>query len=172
MSAHDRLKVEAEPIQGARVQFAALPYRFEAGELRVLLLTSRETGRWVVPKGWPIPGKKPHRSAAREALEEAGIEGEVGKKPLGAFVYWKRLAGKFVLCHVWLFPLAVQNQRAEWREKGQRELRWVSPTEATELVDEPGLADLILTFANRHVSPDLKASADRAASSRKQRLAV
>ena len=152
MTAHDRLKAEAEPIDGARVQFAALPYRFEAGELRVLLMTSRETGRWVVPKGWPIPGKKPHRSAAREALEEAGLEGEIGKKPLGAFVYWKRLEGSFVLCHVWLFPLAVQNQRTEWREKGQRELRWTPPAEAAELVDEPGLADLILTFADRQAS--------------------
>ena len=67
---------------------------------------------------------------------------------------------------------AQQVQRAEWREKGQRELRWVSPNEATELVDEPGLAHLILAFANRHASPDFKASADRPASSRKQRVAV
>jgi len=171
MTAHDRLKAEAEPIDGARVQFAALPYRFEAGELQVLLLTSRETGRWVVPKGWPIAGKKPHRSAAREALEEAGIEGEVGKKPLGAFVYWKRLTGKFVLCHVWLFPLAVQNQRAEWREKGQRELRWVSPADAIGMVDEPGLADLILGFANQYASQRGKSPAHTKSSAGGQRRA-
>lgn len=133
-----------------RLQLAALPYRIVDGEIRLLLVTSRETGRWVIPKGWPIAGKKPHRSAAREALEEAGVEGHVGKAPLGAFEYWKRLTGSFVLCTVRVYPLQVETQRPDWREKGQRELRWVSPAEAAELVDEPGLAAIILDFERRH----------------------
>ena len=117
-----------------------------------------------MPKGWPIPGKKPHRSAAREALEEAESKATSAKSRWAPSSIGSGFAGKFVLCHVWLFPLAVQVQRAEWREKGQRELRWVSPIEATELVDEPGLAHLIIAFANRHASPDFKASADAEAS--------
>jgi len=77
-----------------RPQIGALPFRFDdEGGLRVLLITSRESRRWVIPKGWPVRGLKPHRAAEREAYEEAGLEGRVGKSAIGTYAYEKRLSG-------------------------------------------------------------------------------
>ena len=76
----------------SRRQVAALPYRFDMrGDLEVLLITSRETRRWVLPKGWPMPGRKPHRAAEQEAYEEAGLKGRISKVALGTYEYVKRL---------------------------------------------------------------------------------
>ena len=126
-----------------RVQYAALPYRLEDGVLRVFLVTSRESRRWVIPKGWPIRGLKPHDSAAREAYEEAGLEGRVRKRRIGAFTYEKRLEQGSVLCSVDVFPLEVRRRTKSYPERGQREGRWMEPDEAADLVREPDLADLI-----------------------------
>ncbi len=134
---------------GAGVQYAALPYRMRDG-LEFLLITSRETGRWVLPKGWPMKGKKAHAAAAREALEEAGIKGKVEKRPLGAYSYGKRLSNGAVLaCTVEVYPLAVQRQLKQWPERDQRSFRWFSAGEAADQVHEPELAELIEAFATR-----------------------
>lgn len=125
------------------VQFGILPYRREPDGLRVMLMTSRETRRWVLPKGWPIKNLKPHESAGREALEEAGVVGRVGKKPIGEYNYFKRMSAHFVLCSVRLYPMEVQAQCAEWKEKGQRELAWFTPDQAADRVDEPALAAIL-----------------------------
>ncbi len=75
-----------------RIQYGALPYRFTPdAALEVLLVTTRQTRRWIIPKGWPIKGLRPPKSAAREAFEEAGVHGKIGAKPLGAFTYDKLL---------------------------------------------------------------------------------
>jgi 8-oxo-dGTP pyrophosphatase MutT (NUDIX family) len=125
-------------------QIAALPFRSSGkGMIDVLLVTSRETGRWIIPKGWPMKGKKPHKAAAQEALEEAGVEGSIAKSPVGHYTYWKRKADHFVLCRVEVFALKVEKQLADWREKDQRQTRWVPYHEAADLVVEPALADLI-----------------------------
>jgi 8-oxo-dGTP pyrophosphatase MutT (NUDIX family) len=125
-------------------QVAALPFRIsEAGNLEVLLVTSRETQRWLIPKGWPMKGKKPHEAAAQEAVEEAGVEGEISRKPLGRYSYWKRKSDHFQLCQVDVFGLSVQRQLKNWRERGQREARWFDVAEAADRVLEPALADLI-----------------------------
>src|SRR5215472_4636182 len=95
------------------VQFAALPFRIAAdGRLRVMLITSRETHRWVIPKGWPMHGRKPRDVAAREAFEEAGVVGRViGKKPVGRYHYSKQLPSHdSVLCEVQVFLLLVERQ--------------------------------------------------------------
>ena len=129
-----------------RRQFAALPYRVDE-TLQVLLVTTRETGRWVVPKGWPMIGKTPRAAAAREALEEAGVVGKPGRKSLGAYNYPKVLkSGATVVCRVTVFPLAVVEQKAAWREQDQRTTRWFSPSEAAEIVQEPGLSAIIRDF--------------------------
>ena len=130
-----------------RTQFAALPCRIGVdGGPEVLLLTSRETRRWVIPKGWPIKGLKPREVAAREAYEEAGLRGTIsGKHPIGAYHYEKRLTDTQLLCQVHVFLLWVSQQLDEWPEKGQREARWVDVTEAADLVDEGGLAELVRT---------------------------
>lgn len=130
-----------------RLQYAALPYRV-ADAVEVLLVTSRDTQRWVLPKGWPMKHRAPAKAAAREALEEAGVVGTVEKAPIGAYVYDKRLAaGATVRCLVDVFPLRVTAERSKWREKGQRERRWFAVDEAAGLVDEPDLQVLLRGFA-------------------------
>src|ERR1700740_3621067 len=101
-----------------RVQYGALPYRLAAGSRpQFMLVTSRETRRWIIPKGWPKKGKSPRRSAAREAFEEAGVIGAIGKRSLGSFSYEKRLSsGAVVTCEVRVFPLQVKRQNKEWPE--------------------------------------------------------
>jgi len=134
-------------------QFGVLPWRIGLGNTReVLLLTSRETNRWVIPKGWPMKGKKPAEVASQEAYEEAGLIGRiVGKKPLGSFHYAKRLAKKTLLCQVRVFLFRVERQLDDWPEKTDRETRWFDATEAATLVDEGGLAEIIDHFAGSYI---------------------
>jgi len=137
-----------EPDREPRSQFAALPWRRDAaGEVEVLLITSRETRRWVVPKGWPIKGISSAKSAAREAFEEAGVLGKIRKRPVGTYAYDKRLKnGRLQHVRVAVFALAVETEAEAYPEVGQRERTWVSPTEAARLVDEPELMVLLATF--------------------------
>ena len=102
-------QLPAETDREPRVQSAALPWRLSpAGKVEVLLVTSRETRRWVAPKGWPIKGLKSFQAAAREAFEEAGVEGEIGRKKLGVYHYDKRLrSGRLQHVRVQVFPLEV-----------------------------------------------------------------
>ena len=115
--------------------------------MRVLLVTSRETKRWVIPKGNPTPGLSPHAAAALEADEEAGVRGLVCPTPLGSYRYRKRQAtGASLMLDVDVFPLAVKQELAVWKEQSERERRWVSLREAASMVEEPDLADLIRSF--------------------------
>ncbi len=127
------------------VQFAALPFRIESSNLQILLITSRESRRWVIPKGWPIPGLRPREVAAREALEEAGLVGRiVGKRSIGSYHYSKRLPdNREVLCRVKVFLLSVDHQLEDWLEKAQRDYRWMTPQRAAYMVDERGLAEIL-----------------------------
>jgi len=129
-------------------QFAALPWRLSAdGAVEVLLITSRETRRWVIPKGWPMKGLKPHQAAAREAWEEAGVEGRIGSRRVGAFDYDKRLSsGALQPVRVEVYPLKVGIIHEDWPEAAQRERAWVAPSEAASRVDEPGLARILSAF--------------------------
>ncbi len=138
-----RRETDREP----RTQYAALPWRVGAdGVAEVLLITSRETRRWVIPKGWPIKGLGSKMSAAREAYEEAGIGGQMGKK-LGLYHYQKRLrSGRIQPVRVAVYPLHVAVELEDWPEKGQREKHWVSPDEASVLVEEAELQAIIAAF--------------------------
>ena len=104
-----------------------------------MLLTSRGTKRWVIPKGWPMRGKKNWAAAAQEAKEEAGIIGKTYKKPVGEFLYFKRRAAHFDLCRVEVYVLNVEKRLDSYREKGQREARWFALEDAPDHVQEPGL---------------------------------
>jgi 8-oxo-dGTP pyrophosphatase MutT (NUDIX family) len=116
----------------------------EDGSVRVLLITSRETRRWVIPKGWAERGETPRGQAAREAFEEAGIEGEIAAKRIGSYRYAKqRRAGPPIPVKVDVFLLLVTRRHENWPEKDQRESMWVTPEEAAGLVDEPGLAKIL-----------------------------
>ncbi len=130
-----------------RSQYAALPYTVIDGGVRIMLVTSRETGRWIVPKGWPEKKTKPCEQAAREAYEEAGAIGTIAKKPFGSYSYAKRLGKRTVTCLVDVFLLKVERELDDWPESGQRCRKWVSPAEAVQLVDDAGLADLLLRLA-------------------------
>ncbi|MBW8727232.1 MAG: NUDIX hydrolase [Inquilinus limosus] len=137
--------------KAVRVQHGALPYRIGPdGAVQILLVTSRQTRRWIIPKGWPIKGLKPSKSAAREAFEEAGVRGAVGSKAIGSFVYDKGLEdGVSVSCEVGVFPLKVERQHKTWPEAHQRETRWVGPEEALDLLDDRGLRDVVAAFVRR-----------------------
>jgi 8-oxo-dGTP pyrophosphatase MutT (NUDIX family) len=140
---------DSTPQHAARpgLQYAALPYRVADEAIEVLLVTSRETQRWVIPKGWPMKGRKPYAAAAREALEEAGVIGKVGKTPIGVYHYVKRLKnGAPLLCTVDVFALQVVRQRKRWPEQHQRTGHWFTAAEAARAVDEPELQDLIDRF--------------------------
>jgi 8-oxo-dGTP pyrophosphatase MutT (NUDIX family) len=137
-----------EPDREPRAQFAALPWRRNAdGEVEVLLITSRETRRWVIPKGWPIKGMKSPKSAAREAFEEAGVLGRVAKTPIGAYAYDKRLKnGRLQHVRVAVFALSVESEAETYPELGQREKRWLPLADAARLVAEPELMVVLATF--------------------------
>jgi 8-oxo-dGTP pyrophosphatase MutT (NUDIX family) len=133
-----------------RTQFAALPCRVgDNGQPQILLLTSRETRRWVIPKGWPIKGLKPREVAAREAYEEAGLKGTIpGKRPIGTYHYEKQLPEEPLLCEVRVFLFWVTRQLDDWPERRQRDTRWFDATQAADLVNEGGLAELLgMAFA-------------------------
>ena len=132
-----------------RTQYAALPWRIRNGRVEVMLVTSRDTKRWVIPKGWPMKGRKPHIVAAIEAVQEAELIGRTEKAKLGDFGYEKRLnSGATVDCRVEVFSLRVQKQRKKWAEKKQRATRWFDCAVAADLVEEPELRDLILGFCS------------------------
>jgi 8-oxo-dGTP pyrophosphatase MutT (NUDIX family) len=126
-------------------QYGVIPLRRAAdGGHEVLLITSRETRRWVVPRGNPIAGKSPAESAAQEALEEAGIVGDVEPEAIGHYSYEKRRRlGIVVPAVVHLFRMRVREERDDWPEKAQRERRWFAAVEAAGAVHEPDLARLI-----------------------------
>lgn len=134
------------------MQYAALPYRFTpAAALEILLVTTRRSRRWIIPKGWPIKGLKPPKSAAREAFEEAGVRGKIGAKSVGVFTYDKMLDehGIEVRCEVKVYPLLVRRQSEEWPEFEQRLIQWAEPAKAVALIKEPKLKKLVAAFANR-----------------------
>ncbi len=129
-----------------RQQVAALPYRVGA-VVEIMIVSSRETRRWVLPKGWPMKGKTLHAAAAIEALEEAGLEGAISELPAGVYHYHKRRKnGSDLHCSVAVYPLQVTRQRKKWPEKAERTTRWVSVEEAAAVVQEPELQLLILEF--------------------------
>lgn len=143
------------------VQYAALPYRLNGESVEILIITSRRTHRWIIPKGWPMADCRPTACAAREALEEAGVSGEMGKRAIGHFRYLKMLRNGFSIpCRVEVFPLRVTRERHDWDEKNARERRWCSVAEAAAAVGEPQLRVMIRRFGAR-LKSRLRAAAAR-----------
>ncbi|WP_161556172.1 NUDIX hydrolase [Mangrovicoccus ximenensis] len=131
-----------------RFQSAALCWRDGTRGCEILLLTSRETKRWVLPKGWPKRGLDAGGTAAEEAWEEAGMVPRPGKPfEIGRYSYMKRLDGGLpVPVEVSVFSMEVERLAGEYPELGQRERRWFTPAEAAEAVDEPGLKTILRRF--------------------------
>lgn len=111
---------------------------------RVLLITSRGTGRWIIPKGWPMPGRSLAQAAMQEAWEESGVQGEVSETPIGRYHYDKEQDRSFAIpIDVRVFPVTVSALADDFPEAAQRKRQWFTPLEAAELVDETGLKQLL-----------------------------
>ena len=128
-------------------QYAALPWR-KVERFEILLITSRQSGRWIIPKGWPMPGHTGSEAAAQEAYEEAGIRGQIAPEVIGCYSYTKRLeeTGNTLL-RVDVFEMEVTEVLDLWPEVHQRKRQWFSPAEAAVRIYEPELAIIIRTFA-------------------------
>ncbi|RUW73234.1 MULTISPECIES: NUDIX hydrolase [unclassified Mesorhizobium] len=131
--------------KGERIrQVAAIPFRLDAGgDMEVMLVTSRTTRRFIVPKGWPMKGKSGRKAAMIEAREEAGVLGDILKQPAGTYSYWKRLASRFVRVDVVVYLLNVTEELPRWMEAGTRQRAWLAPADAALLIDEPDLSTLL-----------------------------
>lgn len=135
-----RRATKGKPIR----QVAAIPFRLtENGELQVMLITSRATKRFIVPKGWPMKHKSGRKTAAIEAREEAGATGKILKRALGSYRYWKRLDSGFHLVVVTVYLLAVEKVQDDWKEVQKRQRAWLTTRDAATLIDEPQLATLL-----------------------------
>ena len=127
------------------IQTGALPWRLAPKNgIEVLLVTGRRSGRWTIPKGWPMPGKSLAEAAEQEAYEEAGVQGTIDPRPIGTFRHVKQLniAGDIEVDIV-VHPLWVDRELEKWPELGQRKRKWFKPKEAAKRVDSPELSEMI-----------------------------
>jgi 8-oxo-dGTP pyrophosphatase MutT (NUDIX family) len=142
-----------------RQQYAALPFVTTVDSIEICLITSKETGRWIIPKGWPKKGMAPHELAALEAFEEAGLKGSPDPRAIGCFHYSKRLDdGSEVECEVSVFPMLVEYQAINWPEQEQRTAIWVHLEEAVRLVNDIELSHLLRRFGPK--SPPSKSATE------------
>jgi 8-oxo-dGTP pyrophosphatase MutT (NUDIX family) len=137
--------------RASHLQYAALPYRRRSdASIEIMLITSRDTGRWLIPKGWPKRGFGPAETAAREAHEEGGLAGRIDDRSIGSYHYDKRLPdGSAEHCVVKVFALEVARQMKSWPERHERRTRWFALQEAAEAVREPGLSAIILKLPTK-----------------------
>jgi 8-oxo-dGTP pyrophosphatase MutT (NUDIX family) len=143
-------------------QVAALCWRMGRHGLEVLLVTSLNSKRWILPKGWHEPEMTAAENAAREAFEEAGVTGKVGTEPFGHYHYLKvRREGGGIPVRVDVFALEVTGQSDDWPEKGQRSMIWVSLDQAEAKVSEPGLRATLNAFRKAHAARRRPAAARR-----------
>ena len=153
---------ETEPV--IERQSGAIPFSVVDGTPTFLLVTSRRSGRWIFPKGKVPEGLTAAQSAAREALEEAGVEGETDDAPIGSYRSWKIRGIRRYAIEIDMYPLRVINQQDDWKEKGQRHRHWVTLAEARRLLNQRGLKELVALLDGRErevaeaVSPLLRAS--------------
>jgi 8-oxo-dGTP pyrophosphatase MutT (NUDIX family) len=125
-------------------QYAALPVMVIRSTLHVLLITSRVTPRWIIPKGHPEEGMQPSAVALLEAQEEAGVSGAISKKPIGRYRSHKCLpSGIVVPAEVTVFRLDVSEHLAKWKECLERKIMWVPLSQAIELADDGGLSKFL-----------------------------
>jgi len=147
----DRLVLWLWPPDTTR-QIAALPYKVIDGRIMFLLVTSRRSGRWIVPKGSIVPGETPRRSAEIEAMEEAGVEGVIDPKPIGHFRTVKITGKSRHAVEVDLFPLRVTQQHDTWLEQDSRQRQWVRLKEAQRLLSDADLEDLLSAVSSREMA--------------------
>jgi 8-oxo-dGTP pyrophosphatase MutT (NUDIX family) len=128
-------------------QYGAVPFRRRKGTIEILLVTSRKSKRWTLPKGWPK--KSPRATARAEAFEEAGVRGKVGRRAVGEVVYQKRKGIRRVRCRLKIFPLAVKRRAKKWPERHQRSSRWFNLRTAAKKCSNQDLSRLMRRFARQ-----------------------
>lgn len=154
--------------EDVRTQFGAICWRQAKAGFDVLLITSRETGRWVIPKGWPVKGLNGSKSAEREAWEEAGVAGKISKNCLGLFSYQKAMdADQCVPCVVAIYGLQVEKLSRRYPEQSQRQRKWFAASDAALLVAEPELSTLLSAIGDSKLKLDVEASGKKASSAGK-----
>ncbi|SEP72696.1 NUDIX hydrolase [Thalassovita taeanensis] len=146
------LSVQAPRKTEVRTQFSALCYRVSRGQTEVLMITSRRSKRWIIPKGWPIKGKTPAQSALHEAWEEAGVRGDASDYCLGVYSYVKTSGPKRPLhCVAMVYPVRVRALSRDFPESDERRRKWFPAKKAAARVDEPELARILKTFDARRL---------------------
>ncbi len=133
----------ADQAAETRSQLAALCWRMHRGRVEVLLITSRDTGRWIIPKGWPMDGFTQAEAAAREAWEEAGVQGGVRPDAMGFYSYDKVLKAGSIALMVAVYPLRVARLADKFPERKQRRRKWFPADKAARKVAEPELRRLL-----------------------------
>jgi 8-oxo-dGTP pyrophosphatase MutT (NUDIX family) len=135
------------------MQVAALPWRIDAdGKMRILLVTSRTNGKWMLPKGWPMPKMTPAQAALVEAREEAGVDGAIAQIPIGSYRYVKLFAdGSTKPSQALIYALRVEDLKSDWDEKGQRVRRWFRPKKAAKVVFEQDLARFMMDLSAERI---------------------
>ena len=132
------------------LQTGALPWRLtQSNKPEVLLVTGRRSGRWMIPKGWPMIGKSLAAAAEREAFEEAGISGSIDSRPLGSFHSVKRNVFGDMDIEILVHPMSVEAELPDWPERGQRLRKWFPLNEAVEQVESEELRDLITALGKK-----------------------
>ena len=129
-----------------RRQIAVLPWRKRKGEVEICVVTSRGTRRWILPKGWPIPGRSAAAAAKVEAWEEAGLRGSVAPMPLGHYRYIKQTETADIPVVATLYGMRVTGMARNYPERGQRKRKWLSPKKAAARLTEPDLAQIVRSF--------------------------
>ncbi len=130
-------------------QSGAIPYAYVDETVVFLLITSRRTGRWIFPKGSLPRGASPQAHAAREAFEEAGVEGRVESDSIGSYRTWKTRGISRIVIEVAMYPLLVETQADDWPEKGERHRHWVTLTDARRLLTDDRLLTMVDAIARR-----------------------
>ena len=123
-------------------QSAVIPYRRGPSGLEVLLVTSRKGTRWVLPKGVVEPYLSPAASAAKEALEEAGVRGAIDDERIGTYQY-RKWGGT---CTVQVFAMEVEQEEADWPEANTRRRAWLTVDDARRRFDEAALRQMFDCF--------------------------
>lgn len=134
---------------GGLLQFGAIPWRRGSNGIEFCLITSRRTKRWIFPKGGRVAWLSASASAAQEAFEEAGVEGDIAEQPVGSYHGVKRRNGGDIPILVEMYPLEVRIELEDWPEKKQRERLWASKEDTCSLLTDPELVPIVRALAER-----------------------
>ncbi|RUM95427.1 NUDIX hydrolase [Pseudaminobacter arsenicus] len=150
----NRQKAKTLALQGKPLsQVGALPYRMgKGGQLEVLLVTSRKKKRFIFPKGWKMKGKNKKAAAAQETVEEAGVVGNLHRKPIGHYHYRKCFGTVSAPVAVTMFAMRVRRQLSKWPEQEERSRRWVSLKQAEACIDRAGLISFVRAVRRSHLA--------------------